>query len=360
MRAIGFAPVSGIVARLVGSVTGRRGRWAVLAVWIALGTAGFLAHAHLNEVTAAGQSSYLPKHAQSTRVVSQLQRSYKNGNDVPVLVVFVREDGGRLTASELNAIGRAGDGLEGLGLAGPTPVFAPYSGDSDRLLGKIATIARGVGPISRDHRAALLALALNAGEHGAIGDGVAKLRRYLRRHRAPGLRSYVTGPGAVAADLERVADDAGRTLLLAALGLVLVLLLLVYRAPALALLPLLTVGAAYLVATGVVYLLIEAGLIEVNVEGTLLLLVLIFGAGLVLAGTFATLTLLPLEGLVQIGAAVAAGVLLDTFVVRALLIPAITYLLDERAWWPGESGDQSSAAASEGSPVSPSSSHSAG
>jgi RND superfamily putative drug exporter len=59
------------------------------------------------------------------------------------------------------------------------------------------------------------------------------------------------------------------------------------------------------------------------------------GAGLILAGTFATLTLLPLEELVQIGAAVAVGVLLDTFVVRALLIPAITFLLGDRAWWPG-------------------------
>jgi RND superfamily putative drug exporter len=49
----------------------------------------------------------------------------------------------------------------------------------------------------------------------------------------------------------------------------------------------------------------------------------------------ATLILLPLEELVQIGATVAVGVLLDTFIVRSLLIPAITHLLGERAWWPG-------------------------
>jgi putative drug exporter of the RND superfamily len=58
------------------------------------------------------------------------------------------------------------------------------------------------------------------------------------------------------------------------------------------------------------------------------------GAGLILAGTFATLTLLPLEELIQVGATVAIGVLLDTFVVRALLIPAIAYRLGERTWWP--------------------------
>jgi RND superfamily putative drug exporter len=43
--------------------------------------------------------------------------------------------------------------------------------------------------------------------------------------------------------------------------------------------PLLVVGTAYLVATGIAYLLIEAGAITVNTEGTFLLLVLIFGAG---------------------------------------------------------------------------------
>ena len=58
------------------------------------------------------------------------------------------------------------------------------------------------------------------------------------------------------------------------------------------------------------------------------------GAGLILAGTFATLTLLPLEELVQIGATVAIGVLLDTFVVRSLLVPAAAYDIGPRVWWP--------------------------
>ncbi len=265
-----------MVKRLAGGVTGPRGRWVTIAAWALLGIGGFIAHAHLGSVTTAGQSSFLPSHSGSTRVADTLQRSYKGGDDIPVLVIFNREGG--LTGGDLDAIGRFGRGLERLGLTGATPVFSPYSGDTDGTLGRLATIAKGVGPISRDREAALLALAIDASKHGGLG-GVGKIRRYLRAHRRPGLHSYVTGPGAIAADLERVADDARETLLLAALGLVLLLLLLIYRAPILAVLPLLVVGAAYLVATGVVYLLIKAGLITVNVEGTLLLLVLIFGAG---------------------------------------------------------------------------------
>lgn len=262
---------------MIAAVTGRRGRWLTIAAWALLGLAGLLAHARIGDVTAAGQTSFLPSGSESTRALDVLQRDYKGGNDVPVLVVFDRPGG--LTQADLDAIGRLGGGLERLGLRGATPVFAPYSGETTGPLGSVARIAHGVGPISRDGEAALVALAINAGDRGAIVTGVAQIRAYLAAHRPPGLHSYVTGPGGIAADLERVADDAGTTLLLAALGLVLVLLLLVYRAPIFALLPLLAVGAAYLVAIGIVYLLIEAGAITVNTEGTLLLLVLVFGAG---------------------------------------------------------------------------------
>ena len=265
------------VQRLAASVTGPRGRWVTVVVWIALGIAGFVARTHIDDVTAAGQNSYLPAHAESTQVVDLMQRDFKGGNDVPVLVVFERNGG--LSAADLNTIGKLGEGLERLGLSGATPVFAPFSGQTKQPLGELTRVARGVGPISRDGEAALVALAIDSEDRGAVVHGVEKIRAYLAAHRHPGLRSYVTGPGGVAADLEQVAEDAGQTLLIATLSLVLLLLLLVYRAPLLALMPLLVVGIAYLIAIGLTYLLIESGAIVVNTEGTFLLLVLIFGAG---------------------------------------------------------------------------------
>jgi RND superfamily putative drug exporter len=266
-----------VIERFVAAITGPRGRWVTVAVWIVLGAAGFAARTQIGEVTAAGQTSYLPSHAESTQVLDVLQRDFKGGDDVPVLVVFERNGG--LSATDLDAIGRLGKGLERLGLSGATPIFAPFSGQARQSLGDVAKVARGVGPISRDGEAALVALAIDSDERGAVVDGVKEIRTYLAAHRQPGLHSYVTGPGGIAADLEQVAEDAGRTLLVATLSLVLLLLLLVYRAPLLALMPLLVVGTAYLIAIGITYLLIEAGLITVNTEGTFLLLVLIFGAG---------------------------------------------------------------------------------
>ena len=60
----------------------------------------------------------------------------------------------------------------------------------------------------------------------------------------------------------------------------------------------------------------------------------ITSAGIVLAGTFGALAVLPLIFLTEIGFIVAFGVLLDTFVVRSILVPALTFLLDRRIWWP--------------------------
>ena len=60
----------------------------------------------------------------------------------------------------------------------------------------------------------------------------------------------------------------------------------------------------------------------------------ITSAGVVLATTFAALAVIPLLFLAQLAFLVAFGVLLDTFVVRTLLVPALVHDLDHRTWWP--------------------------
>ncbi|MEU2154233.1 MMPL family transporter [Streptomyces sp. NPDC019396] len=61
----------------------------------------------------------------------------------------------------------------------------------------------------------------------------------------------------------------------------------------------------------------------------------IASAGVVLAATFAVLATLPLVALVGMGLVVAAGVLLDTFLVRTYLVTSASLLLGRRVWWPG-------------------------
>ncbi|MEV6663773.1 MMPL family transporter [Streptomyces nigra] len=103
-------------------------------------------------------------------------------------------------------------------------------------------------------------------------------------------------------------------------------------------------GFVFLVALGVDYNIFlmsrvrEEALLHGHREGVLRGLTttggVITSAGVVLAATFAALMVIPLAFLVQIAFIVAFGVLLDTLVVRSLLVPALMLDIGRRAWWP--------------------------
>ena len=67
---------------------------------------------------------------------------------------------------------------------------------------------------------------------------------------------------------------------------------------------------------------------------------MITSAGVVLAATFSALAVLPILFLVQIAFMVAFGVLLDTTVVRSLLVPSLAYDVGPRVWWPSSLKNQ--------------------
>ncbi|MFF0208868.1 MMPL family transporter [Streptomyces althioticus] len=104
-------------------------------------------------------------------------------------------------------------------------------------------------------------------------------------------------------------------------------------------------GFVFLVALGVDYNIFlmsrvrEEALTHGTCQGVLRGLTttggVITSAGVVLAATFAALMVIPLAFLVQIAFIVAFGVLLDTLVVRSLLVPALVIDIGPKAWWPG-------------------------
>jgi len=76
----------------------------------------------------------------------------------------------------------------------------------------------------------------------------------------------------------------------------------------------------------------------------------ITSAGIVLAGTFSALAILPLVSLTQIGFTIAVGVLIDTFIVRTLLVPALVLEIGDRVWWPSALQQLAAKAGAERSP----------
>ena len=105
-------------------------------------------------------------------------------------------------------------------------------------------------------------------------------------------------------------------------------------------------GFVFLVALGIDYNIflmtrvreesLEHGTREGVLRGLSITGGVITSAGLVLAATFAALSVIPILFLAQLAFIVAFGVLLDTFVVRSLLVPALAYDLGRVIWWPSK------------------------
>ncbi len=72
------------------------------------------------------------------------------------------------------------------------------------------------------------------------------------------------------------------------------------------------------------------------VKGVTVTGAVITSAGIVLAATFAVLGLLPLVPLAELGFAVGFGVLLDTIIVRSILVPALVHEIGPKIWWPSK------------------------
>jgi RND superfamily putative drug exporter len=204
--------------------------------------------------------------------------------------------------------------------------------------------------------------------YGAQGYAtIAELRNRLHT-------SLVGGGSAVQYDTARAADRDAKVLIPLVLVVVLLIICLLVRAIVAPIVLILTTGLSFAAAFGLASLLwhalgypdIEAQLplyifvflvalgVDYNIfliarvreesrtlgirDGTLRGLRMTGGvitaAGVVLAATFAALSRLPYVPVAQVGSAIAIGVLLDTLLVRTVLVPASLLILGERSWWP--------------------------
>jgi putative drug exporter of the RND superfamily len=253
---------------------------------------------------------------------------------------------------------------------------------------QVAAAARrvdGVADVHPPERAAdgrwarIQAVLAAAPETAAAKDTVDRLRAQV--HAVPGAQALVGGQTAATLDTERIAARDNRVVMPLILAVVLLVLVALLRALVAPLLLLASVVLSYAAALGAAGLIFQAidhpriyfglplaaflFLVALGVDYSIFLMTrareeadrtgdtrtgvlraltltggVITSAGLVLAATFAALGVLPLVPSVQNGIVVAVGVLLDTFVVRSLLIPALTVQIGPRVWWPGRLAHQ--------------------
>ncbi|QNP63010.1 MMPL family transporter [Streptomyces genisteinicus] len=335
------APVrakAGVWAR-IGAAVARRPRWSWL---MSLAVTGVLALSASGISLGLSQAEKFRDAPESVVAQERLSAHYPSGSSDPATVVT--------NASRTAAVTAALAGVEG--------------------------VARvDAGERSRDGRLATLRVVLaDAPDSDAARKTVEALR--TAAHAVEGAEALVGGSTAQSLDSQRATGRDLRTVVPVVLVVVLLVLVGLLRAVVAPLLLLATVvfsfaaalgashllfahvlgfggtdwsiplmGFVFLVALGIDYNIFlmhrvreesqRLGLARGVLEGLTTTGGVITSAGVVLAATFAVFAALPLVPMAQLGVVVGIGVLLDTFLVRTVLVPALALDLGRWFWWPG-------------------------
>ncbi len=261
-----------------------------------------------------------------------------------------------------------------IALGAPTgpPIIAPTPGPSFSTVGPSHggwTQISATLDAETESDAAKAAITTFRADLGSIGDG----------------RTLVGGTDAQALDTQRAIEADQQLIFPAVLAVVFIILVIVLQALVAPLLLLATVVASYFAAIGTSWLLFESIWGFPALDGNVLVLSFLFlvalgidynmflmtrvkeesevvvngkpagivagmvtalgatggvitSAGVLLAAVFAVLGVLPLITLTQIGVIVCVGVLLDTLLVRTVVVPSLTFLVGERMWLPRKTG----------------------
>jgi RND superfamily putative drug exporter len=235
-------------------------RWLVPALlvlgWLVVGSVAGPFAGRLAEVQENDAATFLPAEAESTRV-QELQAGFAESDSIPAVVVY--EFAEPFEQATLGAV----------------------ASDVERIKAIPGIQPDVVGPIpSEDGQAITVLATIVVLEDTEPGAEVELIREALARSPAlaAGAQVYVTGPAGFLADFAEAFGEIDGLLLLVALGVVLVILLVVYRSPILPIVVLTTALFALAAASMVLYLLADSGVIKLNGQAQGILFILVIGA----------------------------------------------------------------------------------
>ncbi|MEV7599804.1 MMPL family transporter [Kitasatospora sp. NPDC089797] len=344
-RSVRHTPRPGVAARF-GDLVARRPLALLLASvallgTLAAGTVGLRMDYSMGNDTTTSASA----------TAAEIARALPAGVSDPTTVYLVAKDGGTLDAARFDGLAKALGGVEGVGQVG-RPVLAD------------------------NHRAARIDLFLNADPQSQHARDLASgpVRAAVAAHAPAGTSGHVGGTAAVFADISKAVDRDLSVVFPVAAGLIALILLLLLRSLLAPVVLMIAVGLGFAATLGAATLLFQHGLGEPGVSFTLPLVLFLFvvalgtdynilitdrireemhgpgsvrsavaravrhttpavaTAGLVLAGSFATLATTP--GSEQVAFSMTLGILLSALVLSLVTVPALAALLGRSLWWP--------------------------
>lgn len=258
--------------------------WVVaLLVWVGLLVVCRHFAPNWDDVTKDGDFAYLPARMTSSRAEELLKRSFPELSSKSQVALIVARPGGRLHAEDFEIANYLADLFTPKeGEESPVTAVTTYQ---EPLVGR-----KLVSPVGSSGQATLVMLQLN-NEFMAVSnmDFVRKVNRHVaavsqQEDYPDGLQLGVTGSAAIGTDMLSAAEESIRNTEYATIGLVVLILLLVYRAPGLVIVPLLAIGVSFVLATDLLAMLAHwsdtSGWFDFRIFKTskIFIVVILFGA----------------------------------------------------------------------------------
>lgn len=258
--------------------TGPKSRWATLAAWIALAAILTVALPSVGEEERNNASNLQPD-SPSVQAAAVIQEFFPGESGFPALLVWHRPGG--LNEGDFGLIAETSRLLEESPLDGqgavipfhrlPLPALAGMASEDASTL--VQPVAFQDGIETEELKESLHEL------QKRIKDAAGSDPFAVAPDSADDLSLRISGPAGIAVDATDLFLDADFVLLVSTVLLVLVLLLLIYRSPILAIIPLVGVGFAYLVTSPLLGWMAREGWITVDSQAIAIMTVLLFGAG---------------------------------------------------------------------------------
>jgi putative drug exporter of the RND superfamily len=236
--------------------------WYVIGAWVVFAVVVVLSSPGLKPTT--DQSDFLPRHYESIQAAELQQKAFPEQRQPAAVVVFSREDGGKLTDDDNAKVGEIVDGLQGkLGTAFSGIQAIPQSGN-----GKVLIAAVGLND------------AKSTGFDQAAFDSVVSLRDDLTdATNGTDLTYGVTGSAASSYDSQEASKNAEAIISIATVLLIVVLLSIIFRSVLITLMPIVVVGIVATVANGLIALANQAFDLKIDNSVEIILVVVLFGIG---------------------------------------------------------------------------------
>lgn len=236
--------------------------WLTILVWViaAMGTAALAPP--LKPVS--DQAEFLPSHYESVRAGELQERAFPQQEQPASVMVFRRDDNGKLTEADLADVQKVAAGLDKAGL--------------DKIK-KVETSPQAVSP-NREIALASIVATTKDPYNADLLDSIKEMREEAKPLlEGTSLHMGITGASATTLDTLESSGDTDAMIMMATLVLIIVLLAAIFRSPLIAILPVLVITLVFVVATGLISTAAEFGGFQADSSIGSILIVVLFGVG---------------------------------------------------------------------------------